>query len=615
MSAFSVSEPFPTFHDRDGQPLDGGFLYFGTAGLPAVANQVPVYVDAALTISAAQPVRTLNGFPQYQGAACRLYVDADDFSVTVNDAENLLVFSSLNATVRLPLAATTGGLSSDRVEYTEGGIGSTVRQLTSKLQESVSVFDFMTPAQIADVQAGTLLIDVTSSIAAALAAADEVYFPEGAYYVTNDGTPTSGSIQVLNGTAGKTLYGAGRGNTVIRNFGAGPCITSVGNPIIANVSLCIRDMTIQGQLGTAQGIFTDYTSQSVFERLELFDCGSDGIKIQRGAHNTLSDVWSRSNTFDGVLIGQEAYFTTITGGTFEDNGRHGINVAADGGIFPSGVTVVGASCRSNVQHNVSVTDGASNVRLFGCNLDCNPAAATTRHVSVDGGAATSAACAIYGTSFAGQNNSVSIVGVYGNACEDLIVDGCSIDCTGSDAYALTASAIRTRFVNCAQIVGTKIDASSATTQLLPDGGVYALRRSSAYTGATAFDFAAGYGRFDTTALVDAFRFFTLPLITVFPAFANTPIARFGGYRLWVNSQSGNLHISTTDPADSSDGLSIGPGVRSSTFANLPVAPPVGTMARCTNLSVAPVFGAVAAGGGGFSGFVIWNGANWTVCGV
>jgi hypothetical protein len=615
MSAFSVSEPFPTFHDRDGQPLDGGFLYFGTAGLPAGANQVPVYVDAALTIPAAQPVRTLNGFPQYQGAACRLYVDADDFSVTVNDAENLLVFSSLNATVRIPLAATTGGLSSDRVEYTEGGIGSTVRQLTSKLQESVSVFDFMTPSEIADVQAGTLLIDVTSSIAAALAAADEIFFPEGAYYVTNDGTPTSGSIQVLNGTAGKTLYGAGRGNTVIRNFGAGPCITSVGNPIIANVSLCIRDMTIQGQLGTTQGIFTDYTSQSVFERLELFDCGSDGIKIQRGAHNTLSDVWSRSNTFDGVLIGQEAYFTTITGGTFEDNGRHGVHVAADGGIFPSGVTVVGASCRSNVQHNVSVTDGASNVRLFGCNLDCNPAAATTRHVSVDGGAATSAACAIYGTSFAGQNNSVSIVGVYGNACEDLSLDGCTIDCTGSDAYALTATAVRTRIVNCSQIVGAKIDASNATTQLLPDGGVYALRRSSSYTGATAFDFASGYGRFDTTLLADAFRFYALPLVTIFPVIDNTSILRLESSRLWVNSNTGNLQISGSDPINSGDGLPIGPGVSSHTFATLPASRPVGTMARCTDLSVAPAFGAVAAGGGVFAGFVIWNGANWTVCGV
>ena len=597
MSAFSVSEPFPTFHDRDGQPLDGGFLYFGTAGLPAVSNPIPVYVDAALTIPVAQPVRTLNGFPQYAGAACRLYVNADDFSVTVNDSDNTLVFSSLNATVRLPLASTTGTLSSDRVSYTEGATGSTTRTLTGKLQESVSVFDFMTAAQIADVQAGTLLLDVTAPINAAIAAADEVFFPEGAYYVSNDGTATSGAIQVLNGTAGKTLYGAGRGNTVIRNFGAGPCITSVGNPIIANVSLCIRDMTIQGQLGTTQGIFTDYTSQSVFERLELYQCGSDGIKIQRGAHNTLSDVWSRSNTFDGVLIGQEAYFTTITGGTFEDNGRHGIHVSADGGTFPSGVTVVGASCRSNTQHNVSVTDGASNVRIFGCNLDCNPAAATTRHVSVDGGAATSAACAIYGTSFAGQNNSVSIVGVYGNACEDLIVDGCSIDCTGSDAYALTASAVRTRFVNCAQIVGTKIDASSATTQLLPDGGVYALRRSSAYTGATAFDFAAGYGRFDTTLLPDAFRFYAVNAVSIFP------VQRFDSFRVWMNPLDGFMYVKNgSDPTFTNDGdiLNKDAPVQSYVRGTLPAGAANGSIVRGTAYAAAQPWGtlesAIGAGG-------------------
>lgn len=597
MSAFSVSEPFPTFHDRDGQPLEAGFLYFGTAGLNAVSNPIPVYVDAALTIPAAQPVRTLNGFPQYAGAACRLYVNADDFSVTVNNADNTLVFSSLNATVRLPLAATTGGLSSDRVEYTEGGIFSTVRLLTSKLQESVSVFDFMTPSEIADVQAGTLLINVTGAVNAAIAAADEVFFPEGAYYVSNDGTPTSGAIQVLNGTAGKTLYGAGRGNTVIRNFGAGPCITSVGNPIIANVSVCIRDMTIQGQLGTTQGIFTDYTSQSVFERIELYQCGSDGIKIQRGAHNVLNDVWSRSNTFDGVLIGQEAYYTTISGGTFESNGRHGIHVTADGGTFPSGVTVVGASCRSNVQHNVSVYDGASNVRLFGCNLESNSAGTTSRHVSIDGGGATSAACAVYGTSFAGQNNSVSIVGVYGNACEDTIIDGCSIDCTGSDAYALTATAIRTRFVNCAQIVGTKIDASNATTQLLPDGGVYALRRSSAYTGATAFDFANGYGRIDTTLLADAFRFYAVNAVSIFP------VQRFDAFRVWMNPLDGYMYVKNgSDPTFTNDGDILNKNAPPQSYVRgaLPAGAANGTIVRGTAYAAAQPWGtlesAIAAGG-------------------
>ena len=62
MSAFSVHEPFPQFHDRDGQPLDGGFVFIGQAGLDAQANQVPVYFDAALTIPASQPIQTHGGF-------------------------------------------------------------------------------------------------------------------------------------------------------------------------------------------------------------------------------------------------------------------------------------------------------------------------------------------------------------------------------------------------------------------------------------------------------------------------------------------------------------------------------------------------------------------------
>jgi hypothetical protein len=561
MSAFSVSEPFPTFHDRDGQPLDAGFLYFGTAGLPAQSSPIPVYIDAALTIPAAQPVRTTNGFPVYAGAACRLYVDADDFSVAVHDSDNTLVFSTLNATVRIPLASTTGNISADRVNYSEGSTGATTRTVASKLRESVSVFDFMTPAQIADVQAGTLFVDVTAPINAALLAADEVYFPEGAYYVSNGGTSTDGAIQVLNGTTGKVLRGAGRGNTVLRNFGSGPCISSIGNAIFANVSVNIRDLTIQGQLGTTQGILCDYTSQSVFERIELFECGADGIKIEHGAHNALNDVWSRTNTLDGVFIGQEAYFTTITGGTFETNFRHGIHVTADGGTPPTGVTIVGASCRSNAQHNVSVADGASSVRLFGCVLECTAPATTTRHFSVDGGAATSASCAAYGTSFNGQNNAITIVGVRGNACEDLSIDGCEIDCTGSEAYALTASALGTRIVNCVKLFGAKIDASAGTTQILPDGGVYAFRRSSAFAGATTFDFGAGYASFDTTLLPNAFRFYSLNAVAIFP------VMRFDAFRVWMNPLDGYMYSKNgSDPTFTNDGSIVNSGAPVPSYA-------------------------------------------------
>ena len=591
MSAFSVSEPFPTFSDRDGQPLDAGFLYFGAAGFPAQSSPIPVYVDAALTIPAAQPVRTLNGFPQYQGAACRLYVNADDFSIAVNQSDNTLVFSSLNSTVRIPLASTTGSISADRVDYTEGGIGSTTRTLTSKLQESVSVFDFMTAAQIADVQAGTLLIDVTAPINAAIAAADDVFFPEGAYRVSNDGTTTNGAIQIPNGLASKTLRGAGRGNTVIRNYGQGPCITSIGNLLFYNVSLHVCDLTIQGEVGSGDGIFCDYTSQSIFERIELLSCGTNGIKLQRGAHNALNDVWARVCGLDGVLVGQEAFFTTIVGGTFESNGRHGLNFAADGGAAPSGVTATGAGFRSNAVHNVNVLDGAGDVRLFGCTFTTSTSYATLRHLSVDGGVGTSTACLAYGCTFVGQNSASSVVGIYGNACEDLSLDGCSIDCTGSTAYSLTASALITRIVNCSKLFGAKVDASAGTTQILPDGGSVFLSRSASYVGPTTLNFGGGYGRFDTTLLPDAFRFYAVNAVSIFP------VQRFDSRRVWMNPLDGYMYVKNgSDPTFTNDGaiVNVGAPVPSYARGSLP-AGSGGKIIRGTGFAAGAAWNTAASG--------------------
>jgi len=54
----------------------------------------------------------------------------------------------------------------------------------------VNVFDYMTPAQIADVQAGTLLLDVTAAVFAAINAAKQisgqVYVPSGKYSIAPD---------------------------------------------------------------------------------------------------------------------------------------------------------------------------------------------------------------------------------------------------------------------------------------------------------------------------------------------------------------------------------------------------------------------------------------------
>lgn len=63
MSALSIQPAYPIFTDLDGQPLENGYVWVGTANLDPQTNPINVYWDAALTLPAAQPIRPLAGYP------------------------------------------------------------------------------------------------------------------------------------------------------------------------------------------------------------------------------------------------------------------------------------------------------------------------------------------------------------------------------------------------------------------------------------------------------------------------------------------------------------------------------------------------------------------------
>ena len=96
MTTTIVSSPYEVFQDTSGQPLESGYIYVGTANLDAEANPVQVYFDRSLTIPAAQPIRTLGGFPVNSGTAAKIYVSGD-YSIKVRDKTQSLVFSSLTS--------------------------------------------------------------------------------------------------------------------------------------------------------------------------------------------------------------------------------------------------------------------------------------------------------------------------------------------------------------------------------------------------------------------------------------------------------------------------------------------------------------------------------------
>lgn len=607
MSAFSVHEPFPQFHDRDGQPLDGGFVFIGTAGLDAQANQIPVYFDAALTIPASQPIQTHGGFAANGATPTPIYVDANDYSIKVLDANGALVIAYPNAVDRFPAAVITGGLSIANVTYDRALTGTQLRTVEGRLRDFTSVFDFMTPAQIAGVQAGLSLVDVTAPIQAALnSGAREVYFPQGGYLI-------SSTLTINSVTVAKMLRGAGRQSSIIYSVSAGNAIESIGNPITQNTSITIADLNIEGQPGTGNGIFFEYTSQATIERVGLYGHGADGIRVENGAHIAIVDCWSRSNTGNALRIGGEAYFVDVRGGTFESS-QDGVEIdIAGGAASPRFLTFTGCAFRGNTNANVNVGQ-SRDVRFFGCSFESPAGSATTRHLSVDGGAGLASSVVADSCSFVGVNGALTTIGVYAATCEDVAVTNSVIDCTGATAYNVAASAVRTRFFDNAVILGTQTNASASTFT------------RTTLTGSSSLGFGGGEGLVNFDALANAMKMRRVPVSNL-PAAGTTQLGVLqlraldsagllsSEYRVW--SRGGNLVGSLTDPANITDGITIGPGVQTYTFATRPASAPVGTIVKITDARTFPVqtWGDVVGGGGITSRFIIHTGGNvWTIIG-
>ena len=95
MSTIEVQPPYPAFAGADGQPLENGYIWIGTANLSPQTNPIAAYWDDAKTIAAPQPIRTLNGYPSRNGTPARFYV-ASDYSIQVLDSKGSVVYTSLN---------------------------------------------------------------------------------------------------------------------------------------------------------------------------------------------------------------------------------------------------------------------------------------------------------------------------------------------------------------------------------------------------------------------------------------------------------------------------------------------------------------------------------------
>lgn len=329
MSALSIQVPFPVFQDRDGQPLDNGYVWLGTSSLNPQTNPVVAYYDSALTIVATQPLRTLNGFISRAGSPAQVYVDAVNFSILVQDRQGTTVFSVPEGTGISPNAS--------GVVYDPAGTGAVATTVQAKLRESVSVKDFGA--------VGDGVTDDTASIQAAIdavfnAGGGTVHIPTGTYLVSSIVKAFAGAVTV-------NILGAGKRATKLMKK------TGTTTPVL-NIS--------------ATGVLDIYSEISDLWIVGLGSATTAGIKVTDFARWTLKNVLIEScnkgiHALGGLVF--DAYDCTIQSNVY---GYYCEKSAAN--VYSNLVQFFGGQFGANTTQAVSINQ-ASGVHFYGTDISAN----------------------------------------------------------------------------------------------------------------------------------------------------------------------------------------------------------------------------------------------------
>jgi hypothetical protein len=357
MAALSIQVPYPVFYDRDGQPLDNGNIYIGVANLDPVTNPLQVYYDDALTITASQPLITSGGYVYRNGTPTQLYVDAVDFSITVNDSKDLFVYNFPQAT---GFIAYTGAQT---VEYDPPFSGALTSGYTvaDKLEQYVSVMDFGA--------VGDGIVDDTLAIQTAVNSSQNktLFFPAGTYKLTD------------------TIYLGGRGSIV----GEGPKATIFK---LTHAGVGLVTLPAVGQPTY------DYTRDQTYEGFGI-ECNVSttfGFEIRKALYCYFRNInivvpQAAGANYVGFRVGGAVYLNTFVNcisDTIEETstkhaGRawHIGNAAnAEGSIFAATNENTFITCRG-IRANVGFDLDAAN----GCSfVGCGGESCTTAGINVRG---------------------------------------------------------------------------------------------------------------------------------------------------------------------------------------------------------------------------------------
>ncbi|RRA01922.1 hypothetical protein [Burkholderia cepacia] len=352
------------------QQLNNALTSVAAASLPIVGGTLSGPITGTAATFGTGSFASLSASGTISGSAFSTYLASPP--ALGASAPNTGAFTSLSASTPNP-----------SLLFQSSGTGGVARTISDKLQDTDSVFDFMTPAQIANVKSGAASIDVSGALQACVnfeatkARGGTCGMPPGMYLINSTIRLTAPNVR---------LQGAGKGATVIATnanitdviVGTNPITGIVGNDILdigffhSNaVAKTVPSLIMLSPIqATVRASFTNGAYGMVLY-------GGQGVKLDRivapGNYNPTSNPALNSNTAITLSAASSAPgYTMGTGavdlpteveiaspyinGPFMQGWQYGVFMSAGEHVTFTGDYYVGQSTIDNVH----IEQGADN---------------------------------------------------------------------------------------------------------------------------------------------------------------------------------------------------------------------------------------------------------------
>jgi hypothetical protein len=246
--------------------------------------------------------------------------------IAINAADAELYVKDNAGNIRKFQNTTTG--TSDGVQFTQTGTGAVQRTVESKLQDVVSVLDFIPQSEHAAIRAGTSTYDCTADIQAALNAGGKIYLPKGTYLVTNTLQLTTTDIA---GKRPELLGDGGNTSTTVIDFQP----ATPGIPLINHF-----------HTGRYEGIYFKGPGASTGAGEVAFDFGNVGTQRHTIIQDCMFRYWDKAALY---FSGQ--WNITVDNCRFLDCGNSASPVGLTGGVVFDQTVVTGWSTSGMIFSN------------------------------------------------------------------------------------------------------------------------------------------------------------------------------------------------------------------------------------------------------------------------